>query len=264
MTLAFSVDRTIEIHARRATVFRFFTDAARWARWWGPGSTIDPVVGGAVVIVYPGGERISGVVRELVVDQRLAFTYGYEAAGRSIVPGGSLVTITLEELAGGVTRLALTHHVDTAATRDVHVPGWRHQLARFVGVVTDDAQGGASDAVAAWFTSWSEPDADRRRAVLGGAVTSDVRFRDAHGDVYGVDELVSHVGAVLGFMPGVRLEPRGTLRRTHDVALVDWAAVTPDGTAVMRGTNVVRFAADGRIAEVVGVPEAAPAATTRT
>jgi len=160
MTLAFSLDRTIEIHARRSTVFRFFTDAARWARWWGAGSTIDPVVGGAAVIVYPGGERISGVVRELVADQRLVFTYGYEAAGRSIVPGGSLVTITLDELPGGATRLQLRHDVDTAATRDAHVPGWRHQLARFAEVVGEDAQAGAGDAVAAWFTSWNEADAD--------------------------------------------------------------------------------------------------------
>src|SRR5207249_2579040 len=70
MTLDFSLDRTVEIRARPATVFRFFTDPARWARWWGEGSTIDPIVGGAVRIVYPGGERVSGVVRELVPEQR--------------------------------------------------------------------------------------------------------------------------------------------------------------------------------------------------
>lgn len=253
MTLAFSLDRTIEIRARRSTVFRFFTDSARWARWWGAGSAIDPVVGGAVAIVYPGGERISGVVRELVLDQRLAFTYGYEAAGRPIAPGGSLVTITLEELPGGATRLLLKHDVADAATRDAHVPGWRHQLARFAEVVAEDAFAGAGDAVAAWFTSWNEPDADRRRRALGEVVTADVRFRDAHGDVYGVDELVSHVGATHRFMPGLTLEARGKLRRAHDVALVDWVAVSPDGTAAMQGTNVVHFAADGRIREVIGV-----------
>jgi hypothetical protein len=212
-----------------------------------------PVIGGAVVIVYPGGERISGVVRELVLDQRLVFTYGYEAAGRSIAPGGSLVTITLEELPGGATRLQLRHDVDRAETRDAHVPGWRHQLARFAGVVAEDAFAGASDAIAAWFTGWNEPDVERRRQALEGVVTADVRFRDAHGDVYGFEELVSHVGAVLRFMPGMKLEARGKLRRTHEVSLVDWAAATPDGTAAMTGTNMMRFAADGRITEVVGV-----------
>ena len=254
MTFAFSVDRTIEIRASCSTVFRFFTDPARWARWWGEGSTIDPVVGGAVLIVYPGGERVSGVIRELVVDRRLVFTYGYESAGRPIAPGGSLVTITLAELADGATRLELRHDVDRAEVRDLHVQGWRHQLARFADVVTNDAFTGASDAVAAWFASWNDGDADHRRAILGAAVSADVRFRDAHGDIYGLDELVNHVGAVLHFMPGLKLEMRGTLRRSHDVALADWAAVAPDGTPALRGTNVFRFAADGRIRDVIGVP----------
>ena len=39
----------------------------------------------------------------------------------------------------------------------------------------------------------------------------------------------------------------------HDVALIDWAAVKPDGSTATTGTNVVRLAADGRIQEVVGV-----------
>lgn len=65
--------------------------------------------------------------------------------------------------------------------------------------------------------------------------------------------LVSHVGAALRFMPGITLEARGKLRRVHDVALVDWVAVAPDGTAALQGTNVVHFAAGGRIREVVGV-----------
>jgi uncharacterized protein YndB with AHSA1/START domain len=254
MTLAFSVDRTVEIRASCSTVFRFFTDPARWARWWGEGSTIDPVVGGAVLIVYPGGERVSGVIRELVVDRRLVFSYGYEAAGRPIAPGGSLVTIELAELADGATRLELRHDVDRAETRDLHVQGWRHQLARFADVVASDAFAGADDAVAAWFASWNDGDADHRRATLGAAVSADVRFRDAHGDIYGLDELVNHVGAVLRFMPGLKLEMRGTVRRSHDVALADWAAVAPDGSAALSGTNVFRFAADGRIRDVIGVP----------
>ena len=53
MTLDFTLDRTIEIRASRAMVFTFFTDPARWAAWWGPGSTIDPHVGGRVAIRPP-------------------------------------------------------------------------------------------------------------------------------------------------------------------------------------------------------------------
>lgn len=251
--MTFSLDRTIEIRARRATVFRFFTDPARWARWWGEGSSIEPAVGGQVRIVYPGGERASGVVRELVPDERIAFTYGYDAPGRTIAPGGSLVTITLEERVGGV-RLVLRHDVAKAEVRDEHVQGWRFQLARFVFVIGEDLHAGAGDAVAAWFAAWAEPDADRRRALLAPAVSPEVRFRDPNGDVYSLDELVIQIGAAHKFMPGIKLEARGKVRRVHDVALIDWAAVKPDGTTAMSGTNLVRLAIDGKITEVVGVP----------
>ena len=251
--IEFFRDRTIEIRARPATVFRFFTDSARWARWWGSGSTIEPRIGGAVVIVYPTGDRASGVVRELVPDQRVAFTYGYEAANKPISPGGSLVTITLAELPGNATRLVLRHDVDDAATRDEHVQGWRYQLARFAHVVADDAHAGATDAIAAWVNAWNEPDAGTRRALLERTVTADVRFRDANGDVYGLDELVGHVGAIHTFMPGLRLEPRGPIRRAHDTALADWAIVQADGTQVMAGTNVIGLAPDSRIATVIGI-----------
>jgi uncharacterized protein YndB with AHSA1/START domain len=254
VTLEFSLNRTVEIRASRATVFRFFTDSLRWARWWGAGSTVDPRVGGAITIVYPTGDRASGVVREIVPDERFTFTFGYEGAGKPIAPGGSLVTITLAD-ARGVTRLELRHDVDSVETRDHHVQGWRHQLARFADVVSDDVFGAIAEPLAAWIAAWNESDAAAVRALLDRAVVDDVRFRDANGDLYGREELAGHISAVHRFMPGLRLEARGTPRRAHDTALADWAIVTADGTARMTGTNVVRFALDGRIADVVGIPE---------
>src|SRR5262247_448112 len=148
MTLEFSLNRIVEIRASRATVFRFFTDSARWARWWGAGSTVDPRIGGSIAIVYPTGDRASGVVKEIVPDERFAFTFGYEGVGKPIAPGGSLVTITLADMRGA-TRLELRHDVDTAETRDHHVQGWRHQLARFADVVSDEVFGAIAEPLAA-------------------------------------------------------------------------------------------------------------------
>jgi hypothetical protein len=39
--LPYQLDRTVEIQASRETVFRFFTDSVRWAKWWGAGSRIE-------------------------------------------------------------------------------------------------------------------------------------------------------------------------------------------------------------------------------
>src|SRR5215468_8317883 len=89
--------RRIEIAARRETVFRYFTDSARFAAWWGEGSSVHPRTGGRVVIRYPNGERASGVFREIVLPARVVFTFGGEGPSSLIPPGGSTVTVTLEE-----------------------------------------------------------------------------------------------------------------------------------------------------------------------
>jgi uncharacterized protein YndB with AHSA1/START domain len=250
--LPFSLDRTIVIAARRATVFRFFTDPVRWARWWGEGSSIVPEVGGAVAIRYPDGSRASGTVRELVADERLVFTFGYER-GTPIAPGGSLVTITLADHADG-TRLTLQHDVADAAARDAHVQGWRYQLAVFARVASADEHAGAADAIARWFAAWSERDDAARRELLAAIATPELRFADPNGLTRGVDDLSGHIAGALRFMPGITLAPRSAPRIVHGTALVDWEMRDASGAARMTGTNVVRFAPDGRIAEVVGVP----------
>jgi uncharacterized protein YndB with AHSA1/START domain len=244
MTLAFSLNHTIEIHARRPAVFRFFTDSARFAKWQGAGSTIDPVVGGAVKIQLPGGITTSGVIRELVPDRVIVFTYGYDDPQKPIAPGGSVVTVTLSDVASG-TRVALRHEVADKAARDSHIQGWRHQLAVFAHIVVAD--GFSPTAVEQWFAAWNEPDPR-----LEGVVTQNVTFRDANGCVSGIHELVGHLAAVRMYMPGIKLELVGALRHEQGTVLAEWAYVR-DGKSLATGTNVFRLDADGRIAECIAV-----------
>jgi len=251
--LAFSLDRTIVIQARRATVFRFFTDPVRFARWWGEGSTIDARVGGAVTIRNPDGSRALGEIRELELDRRIVFTYGYERPELPVPPGGSLVTITLDDADDG-TRLTLRHDVATAAARDLHVQGWRYQLSVFARVAAAEEHGHAGDTIARWFAAWVDPSDESRRATLTAIATPELRFADPNGLTHGIEDLVGHIAGALRFMRGVHLEPRGAIRHVHGVALADWAIVDDAGAARMSGTNVVRFTADGRIAEVIGIP----------
>jgi uncharacterized protein YndB with AHSA1/START domain len=252
-TTSFTVDRTIVIAARRATVFRFFTDSTRFARWWGEGSTIDGRVGGAIRIRYPDGTHASGAVRELVPDERIVFTYGYDRPGAMIEPGGSQVTITLADAPGG-TAMTLRHEVADAATRDQHVQGGRYQLSVFARVASAEEHAGAADAIERWYAAWNERDDDARRAILASIARDDLRFADPNGLTRGIDDLVGHIAGALRFMPGISLAPRGKVRVVHGTALCEWAAVDASGAARMTGTSVVRFAPDGRIDEVVGVP----------
>ncbi|HYK41430.1 MAG TPA: SRPBCC domain-containing protein, partial [Thermoanaerobaculia bacterium] len=164
------LDREITICARRETVFRYFTDSARFAKWWGEGSRIDPRPGGAVLIRYPNAVEVTGEVVEIDPPRRIVFTYTY--AGKTPADG-TLVTITLDEAPAG-TVLKLRHAFSSAKIRDLHVQGWRYQLALFSKTVADEEQSSAPERIDAFLRSWGEPDAAARRALVESCVTRDI------------------------------------------------------------------------------------------
>ena len=250
--LNYALERTILISAARSTVFRYFKDTERFAAWWGAGSRIEGRPGGAVLIRYPNGVTASGQVLEIVDGERVVFTYGYDEPGKPIPPGGSRVTITLQDHPTG-TRLHLRHEVADAATRDHHVAGWRYQLALFANVAAGEQHKGATALVDRYFALWAEPDPSARRAGLAAVVADDVTFRDAFGCTSGRDDLLEHLAAVQTNMPGLRLVRTGDVRQCQGTAVVDWVAKGADGQARGSGTSVFDLAPDGRIARVVGL-----------
>ena len=249
-SLPYRLDRSITIHASRETVFRFFTDSARWAAWWGAGSAIDPKPGGRVRICFPGAIEVTGEVVSLKAPEQMVFTYGF-SSGQPIPPGSSRVTIQLERL-DGTTRLHLTHEFADEKVRDEHVQGWRHQLSVFCNAVADDIHAGALDIVDGWFSAWAEADGEARARAFARIVTPTVTFRDRHSAIEGVRELVEQTGAYLRFMPGIRLERRGAVRHCQGMVLADWVALASDGQERMGGTNVFALGADGRIESATG------------
>jgi uncharacterized protein YndB with AHSA1/START domain len=253
MTLPYKLDRSVLIRASRETVFRFFTDSARWASWWGAGSTIDPRPGGRMLITYPGGVQAAGEVTEVAPPERIAFTYGF-VSGKPIAPGSSRVTIRLtsEGPGGRETRLTLVHEFAETEVRDEHVQGWRYQLALFANLVANEVNAGAAAMVDGWFDAWVEADEAARQRALEKIAVPDVRFRDQYGLTDGLADLMPHITAALKFMPGVRLRRKGDVRHCQGTVLCDWKVTMPDGTERASGTNVFTLAPDGRIESVTG------------
>lgn len=244
------LERTLVIEATRTTVFRFFTDTARWAAWWGAGSVIDARPAGRVLIRYPNGVQVLGEVLEIAEPERIVFTYGYES-GKPIPPGGSRVTILLEAVESG-TRLHLTHAFAEADVRDQHVEGWRFQLSLFANLLADEVNAGAADLADAWFAAWSVSDSAERVRSLEAIAAPEVRFRDRYARIDGLVELNNHIAASLRFMPGVRLERQGAVRHCQHTLLADWVVRGPEGAERTKGVNVFVLNARGRIASVTG------------
>jgi uncharacterized protein YndB with AHSA1/START domain len=249
-TLAHRLDRTILINAPREAVFRYFTDSARWASWWGAGSTIDSHPGGRVYIKYPEGTEVAGEVVEVQPPARIVFTYGY-VSGSPIPAGSSRVTIALAA-DRGATRLTLTHELESADVRDQHVQGWRYQLSLFSNVVADDANSGASATIDSWFDAWAEPDAVAREKTLARIAATDVIFHDRYSNISGLAELLPHIAAAQHFMPGLRMKRSGDVRHCQGTVLADFVVVGPDGNERASGTNVFVLGPAGRIGMATG------------
>ncbi|HZM60060.1 MAG TPA: SRPBCC domain-containing protein [Vicinamibacterales bacterium] len=258
-TLPHRLERTITIAAEPETVFRFFTDSARWAAWWGAGSTIDARPGGRFLIRNPGGVEASGTVVDIDVPTRLVLTYGYNS-GTPIPPDASRVTIRLVAERGG-TRLSLLHEFAEAhaAARDEHVQGWRFQLSLFSNAVADEVYADATSLVDRWFTAWSDADAASRTSAVENLTEPSVQFRDRFSAIEGRDELLAHLAAAQRFMPGLRMERASDVRHCQGMAIADWVARAADGAERSRGTNVFAFA-NRRIASVTGFWAAHPMA----
>jgi len=242
--LPFTLERSIVIHAPREIVFRYFTESARWANWWGAGSTIDAVPGGKVFIRYPNGVEASGEVVYIRPPERIVFTFGY-VSGKPMAPGGSRVTIRLQPEGAG-TRLHLVHELADAEARDAHIGGWRFQLSVFGNVVANELFAGAAQVVDAWFDAWAVADNDARGKALAEIVTPQVRFRDRYAAIEGIEDLNAHTEAVQKFMPGVCMVRKGDVRHCQGTVLADWEA------SGHSGTNVFVFRADGKIETVTG------------
>lgn len=248
MNLTHTLDRTVVIQASPETVFRFFQDSDRFARWWGAGSTIDPRPGGKVYIRHSNGVETVGEVLEIEPPDRIVFTYGYPS-GNPMPPGASLVTIRLEPDAAGA-RLHLRHAFADPSIRDQHVQGWRFQLSLFANAVADENFADAAAIVDRWFESWANPDAASREAAFAEIAAPAIQFRDRFSMLDGLAELLPHVAAAQRFMPGIRLERKGNIRHSHGMVPADWSARGSDGQERMSGASVLQFGADRKLTAV--------------
>ena len=252
--LPYAVKREILIEADRETVFGFFTDSARWASWWGEGSTVEPRPGGALRIRHSNGFESVGEVLELVAPERFVFTFSLQGA-QPVPAEESRVTIRLEPQADG-TMLRLTHEVADSVTRDLLVQGWRFHFSLFANAVANYVNAGAPDVIDAWFAVWTEPDAAAREATLGRIAARKIRFRDRYSRLDGIDEIVAHTGAAQRFMPGIGLERKGNIRHCQGTVLADWVARSSDGHEKMRGTSVFLLGPGLKIDSVTSVSNA--------
>lgn len=126
------IERVIDIAASPETVFTLLTDPAEYVKWKGRAANLDPRAGGTFQVTFKDA-AVRGAYVEVVPNRRVVFTWGWDAPGAAVGPGGSTVEIDLEPRGAG-TRLHLVHRGLPAAELASHTVGWDHFLPRLTSV----------------------------------------------------------------------------------------------------------------------------------
>lgn len=126
--------REVLIDAAPETIFPLLTTSEGWLRWEGTEAELDARPGGIFRVVVASSFAGLGEFVEVVPNERVVFTFGWDMPDNPITPGSTRVEITLVA-EDGKTLLRLVHTGlpdDNAVAEHVH--GWDHYLGRLAVV----------------------------------------------------------------------------------------------------------------------------------
>jgi uncharacterized protein YndB with AHSA1/START domain len=126
-----TIEREVRIAARPETVFAFWVEPDKMARWMGRDVRLDPRPGGELRIDYNGSDVASGRFVEVDPPSRIVMTWGWEAPGDATSPGGSTVEVDFVADGDG-TIVRLRHSGLAAGAVEGHAEGWDHFLPALV------------------------------------------------------------------------------------------------------------------------------------
>jgi len=121
--------REVLIDARPETVFEYLTVPSLNVEWQGTEAELDPRPGGVFRVLVGGGHHAAGEFVEVIPNEKVVITFGWDVPGHPIPAGSTIVEYTLQA-EGDKTRLRLVHRdLPEDAVVD-HTRGWDHYLAR--------------------------------------------------------------------------------------------------------------------------------------
>lgn len=126
--------KEMTINASPSTIFPYLVDPVMIVRWMGTEASLDPVPHGEFRVLCGGVHPGVGEFVEVVADQKVVFTFGWDVPGHPIPAGSTQVEITLTP-EGERTRVRLTHRGLPDDAIDDHLRGWTYYLERLEKVV---------------------------------------------------------------------------------------------------------------------------------
>lgn len=127
--------REVVIGASPATIYPFLTDPTQHVLWMGTEAELEPHPGGRYRVLAQGVHPGTGEFLEVVPNEKVVFTFGWDEPNHPIPAGSTEVEITLIP-EGEKTRVRLVHRgLPDDAVAD-HSEGWDFYLNRLAVVAT--------------------------------------------------------------------------------------------------------------------------------
>jgi uncharacterized protein YndB with AHSA1/START domain len=119
-------------HIERAspqTIFAYLVDPAKFIEWMGTEVSLDPVPGGEFRVMCGGVNPSAGEFLEVIPNEKVVFTFGWDLPDHPIPAGSTQVEITLTPQ-GDTTLLRLVHRGLPADAIGDHLRGWTYYIGR--------------------------------------------------------------------------------------------------------------------------------------
>ena len=110
-----------------------------------------------------------------------------------------------------------------------------------------------------YLTIWNETDPSVRRTAIGEVFAEGVRYVDPLAAVEGRDALDALIGVVREQFAGMEFSLGGPVDAHHDQARFTWHLGRPGEEPLVIGFDVAERDADGRIFQLLGFIDRAPA-----
>ncbi|HEX3460430.1 MAG TPA: SRPBCC family protein [Acidimicrobiales bacterium] len=132
--------REVVIVASPSTIFPFLVDPEQHLRWMGTEAELDPRVGGAHRVLVGGRHPSVGEFIEVVPDERVVFTFGWDEPDHPIPARSTQIEISLIP-DGDKTTVRLVHRGLPEDAVSDHAVGWEHYLERLAAAVGGEDPG---------------------------------------------------------------------------------------------------------------------------
>jgi uncharacterized protein YndB with AHSA1/START domain len=123
------------VDASPQTIFELLTVADQHVRWMGTEAELEPRPGGIYRVLVGGQFPALGEFVEVVPNEKVVFTFGWDAEGNPVGPGSTTVEISLHR-EDGKTRVRLVHRGLPDGMEAQHASGWEHYLSRLAMAAT--------------------------------------------------------------------------------------------------------------------------------